>query len=155
MDQENPFDLTDQQLLEYRESFGLFNRAGDGRISGQELAHVMRALGENPTPAEVTEIIAEMNTDGSGSIGFTEFVKMMEHNVKGSNHEQELLEAFGMFDKNSDGFISAGELQHIMNTLGEKISEKDLSDMIREADSTGNGQINYSDFSKAMLEARK
>ena len=117
----------------------------------------MRVLGEDPTPAEVTEIIAEMDTDGSGSIGFTEFVKMMELDEvhKGSHREQELLEAFGMFDQNSDGFISAGELQHIMNTLGEKISDEDLTDMIREADSTGNGQINFADFSKAMLEARK
>ena len=90
----------------------------------------------NTHPAEVAEIIAEMDTDGSGSINFTTFVNMMQ-NGRYVDREQELVDAFKIFDRNHDGHISATELQYIMSTLGEKLSDEDLVDMVREADTDG------------------
>ena len=48
-----------------------------------------------------------------------------------------------MFDKNNDGFISNNELRHVMTSLGERLSQEEVDDMIREADSDGDGQVNY------------
>lgn len=48
-----------------------------------------------------------------------------------------------MFDKDGDGFISAHELRVVMMNLGEKLSEKEVDDMLKEADINGDGKIDY------------
>lgn len=57
--------------------------------------------------------------------------------------EEEIIQAFQMFDKDNNGYISAAELRHVMSTLGEKITESDVEEMIREADIDGDGKVNY------------
>lgn len=48
-----------------------------------------------------------------------------------------------VFDKNNDGLISSNELRHVMTSLGERLSEEEVNDMIKEADLDGDGQVNY------------
>ena len=50
---------------------------------------------------------------------------------------------FRIFDKDDDGFISVEELRHIMQSLGEKLTDNELDEMIAEADSDKDGLINY------------
>ena len=55
-----------------------------------------------------------------------------------------------VFDKDGNGFISAAELRHVMTNLGEKLTDEEVDEMIREADIDGDGQINYEEFVKMM-----
>jgi hypothetical protein len=48
-----------------------------------------------------------------------------------------------VFDKDGSGFISAAELRHVMTNLGEKLTDAEVDEMIREADIDGDGQICY------------
>lgn len=48
-----------------------------------------------------------------------------------------------MFDKDKDGLISSSELRHVMTNLGERLSEEEVDDMIKEADLDGDGMVNY------------
>lgn len=48
-----------------------------------------------------------------------------------------------VFDKNNDGLISSTELRHVMTSLGERLSDAEVDDMIKEADSDGDGMVNY------------
>ena len=48
-----------------------------------------------------------------------------------------------VFDKNGDGFISASELRHVMTTLGEKLTDEEVDEMISEADIDGDGKVNF------------
>lgn len=58
---------------------------------------------------------------------------------KDADHEEELREAFKVFDKDGNGFVSAAELKHVMTNLGEKLSDEEVDEMIREADVDGDG----------------
>ena len=57
--------------------------------------------------------------------------------------EQELKEAFQVFDKDGNGYISKEELRHVMINLGEKLTDDEVDEMMREADTDGDGQVNY------------
>ena len=48
-----------------------------------------------------------------------------------------------VFDKNGDGYISAIELRHVMTTLGERLTDEEVDEMIREADIDGDQKVNY------------
>ena len=57
--------------------------------------------------------------------------------------EQEIRQAFRVFDKDGNGFISAAELRHVMTNLGEKLTDEEVDEMMKQADIDGDGQVNY------------
>ena len=111
---------------------------------------MMRSLGQNPTEAELQDMINEVDADGNGTIYFLEFLNLMARKMKDTDSE-ELREAFRVFDKDQNGFISAAELRHVMTNLGEKLTDEEVDEMIREVDADGDGQINYEEFVKVMM----
>ena len=56
---------------------------------------------------------------------------------------EEIQEAFRVFDRDGDGFISAAELKHVMNNLGEKLTDEEVDQMIIDADRDGDGKIDF------------
>ena len=68
-----------------------------------------------------------------------------------NDSEEELVEAFRVFDRDGNGFISAAELRSVKNGLGENLTDEDVDEMIRDADIDGDGQINYEEFVKMMV----
>ncbi|KAK2168373.1 hypothetical protein LSH36_17g04049 [Paralvinella palmiformis] len=123
--------LTEEQIAEFKEAFSLFDKDGDGTITTKELGTVMRSL-------------------GNGTIDFPEFLTMMARKMKDTDSEEEIREAFRVFDKDGNGFISAAELRHVMTNLGEKLTDEEVDEMIREADIDGDGQVNYEEFVTMM-----
>lgn len=63
---------------------------------------------------------------------------------------EEIREAFGVFDKDGSGCISATELKHVLMTMGERLTQEEVEIMIREADIDGEGQIHYDQFVQSM-----
>ena len=116
---------------------GRFDKDGDGTITTKELGTVMRSLGQNPTEAELQDMINEVDADGNGTIDFPEFLNLMARKMQDTDSEEELKEAFKVFDKDGNGFISAAELRHVMTNLGEKLTDEEVDEMIREADVDG------------------
>ena len=105
----------------------------------------------SPIPSQCVRLFLQIDADGSGTIDFPEFLTMMARKMKDTDSEEEILEAFKVFDKDGNGFISAAELRHIMTNLGEKLTDEEVDEMIREADIDGDGQINYEEFVKIMM----
>ncbi|XP_045498108.1 calmodulin-A-like isoform X2 [Colias croceus] len=140
------YGLTEEQVAEFKEAFMLFDKDEDGTITIAELGVVMRSLGQRPTETELRDMVKEVDQDGNGTIEFNEFLQMMSKKMRGADGEDELREAFRVFDKNNDGLISSVELRHVMTNLGERLSEEEVDDMIREADLDGDGMVNYDEF---------
>ena len=95
-------------------------------------------------------------------IEFPEFLEMMAKKMTPSDSEEELKEAFRVFDQDGNGFISAAELKNVMRQLGEKLTNEEIGnsvlcrgnnksdEMMREADIDGDGQINFQEFRLLM-----
>ena len=142
--------MTEEQIAEYKEAFSVFDKNGDGAITRDELGTVMRSLGQNPTETDLQDIINEVDADRDGAINFQEFLTMMGLKMEEVNREAELREAFSLFDKDSNGLISAEELRLVMKNLGENLTDGEIGEMMREADTDGDGHINYDEFVKMM-----
>ena len=68
---------------------------------------------------------------------------MTARKMKDYDGEMEIKEIFRVFDKDGNGFISTSELRLVMSNLGEKLTDEEVDEMIREADIDGDGQVNY------------
>jgi len=142
--------LTSEELATFKEAFTVYDKNHDGTITTKELSTVMRSLGQNPTDAEVQDMINEVDVDGSGDMEFPEFCVMMVKKMQESDTESEVQEAYRVFDNDRDGYISASELRMIFAALPERLSAEEIDEMLEAADEDGSGRFEYSEF-KQML----
>ncbi|XP_055956993.1 calmodulin [Patella vulgata] len=80
------------------------------------------------------------------SLEFKQVESIVEKHTFPSETSESLKDAFRIFDKDGNGFINAAELRHVLCNLGEKLTDEEVDEMIREADLTGDGQVNYDEI---------
>ncbi len=144
-------EINSARLKEYRDAFDMFDRDRDGVVTSRELASVIKSVIRDIGDVEIKQMIQEVDIDGNGVIDFEEFVVMMNRRNKETDAEDDVINAFRVFDSDADGIISSTELRHIMTTLGDKLNDAEVDEMIREADVDNNGLIYYEEFVRMMM----
>ena len=82
----------------------------------------MRKLGLNPTKAELSDLINEIDCDYKGKIDQVAFFDLMNKSMKQSAIEEELAEAFALFDRSDKGYITGWDIKRQLGILGEEMS---------------------------------
>ncbi|XP_010021851.1 PREDICTED: calmodulin, striated muscle-like, partial [Nestor notabilis] len=95
----------------FKEAFSLFDRDGDGCITTKELGTVMRSLGQNPTEAELQDMVGEVDADGNGTIDFPEFLSLMARKMRDTDRVDEMIKEA---DCNNDGQVNYEEFVRMM-----------------------------------------
>ncbi|KAK8887576.1 hypothetical protein M9Y10_038626 [Tritrichomonas musculus] len=143
--------LTAEQIQEFRQAFDIMDRDHNGAITVDDLSAVMRAIGQSPTLNELQDMIREVDADGNETIDFTEFLALMSRQMRQSDIEAELREAFRVFDRDNDGFITPQELRTLLISLGLDSSAEVIRRMINEADHNRDGKIDFNEFRALAL----
>eukprot|EP00666_Eupelagonemidae_sp_cell4sb_P010274 gene10274-16726_t len=113
-----PDQLTEEQIAEFREAFQLFDH-GAGTIAVQDIGKAMRCMGLSPTDAELRDMISAAGPGGTGDADFPSFLSPMAGALACPDGEQDVSEAFRIFDCDGSGFISFAEVRHVMQNLGD------------------------------------
>ncbi|PKA53045.1 putative calcium-binding protein CML17 [Apostasia shenzhenica] len=148
--------LDDDQLAELREIFRSFDRNNDGSLTQLELGSLLRALGLTPSVDQLEALIQKTDTNSNGLVEFSEFVALVAPDLvqaRSPYSEEQLRQLFQIFDRDGNGFITAAELAHSMAKLGHALTAKELTGMIKEADTDGDGRINFHEFAQAISSA--
>lgn len=143
--------LSDNKVIECREIFDYFDHDKDGQITIKELGDLLKALGENPTQDELQKMILEIDEDRSGKIDFKEFLELYSRRVEDPDTEEDLIEAFKLFDSDGSGKISPKELRYLLLKLLPHMSEEEAEEVVREADTNADGDIDFKEFVKIII----
>ena len=96
-------------------------------------------------------MLEELGVENKQSINFQDFLQIMNRIAKDADIELELIEAFKIFDKENKGVISASEFKHLLLTVGDRLGDDKIEEMLMEGDKNGNGTIKYAEFAKNIL----
>ncbi|XP_037645943.1 myosin light chain 1, skeletal muscle isoform [Sebastes umbrosus] len=147
-------DFSPDQIDDYREAFGLFDRVGDNKVAYNQIADIMRALGQNPTNKEVAKLLGMPSAEDMAGkrVEFEGFLPMIQTIVNSPNKAQfeDYVEGLRVFDKEGNGTVMGAELRIVLSTLGEKMTETEI-DALMTGQEDENGCVNYEAFVKHIM----
>jgi|ERR1719177_107341 len=135
--------------------FGMFDVKKQDFLSADDLDDILRAMGFRPSKEELKEILEEIDEDGSGEIEFGEFcqlcAKFLIEEPDEETMKAELKEAFRVYDKEANGFITTDQLREIIAELDTRLTSEDLDGIIEEIDEDGSGTMDFDEFCQMMM----
>lgn len=144
-------ELSQELIAEFSQGFKYFDRDEDGRVSTNQLGTLMRSLGQNPTEAELQEMVNGFDLEGKGTMDLEEFLALMVKQRARMATERQLIEMFEVFDPEKTRKISLAHWRHAMTHMGEKLSEDEVDEMILDAEVDDNGKIDYEAYVLKMM----
>lgn len=141
--------MNEKDIEDLRATFKMLDKNGDGTLTFRELEDVMKEH-KVKLPEDLVQNLAKLDTDGSGSIDYTEFIAATMTNRQYMKKEV-VWAAFRTFDKDGDGQITKAELRDMLKDSGNSSTlENMVNEMIKEADLDGDGCISFDEFNKMM-----
>ncbi|MEN2496167.1 MAG: hypothetical protein MHMPM18_000722 [Marteilia pararefringens] len=178
-------EFDNEKMTELREAFCLFDKEGDGKIKVDEMGTVLRACGFCPSESLVNSFIksnvgGESKTEqsettesdsnalfvdksGSGKhtklnhqqLDFEEFLNVCKRMPKPVDEEEELINAFRVFDKRGTGKLFIEDFRQIMTTMGERLSDQEFEELMKLIKVDKNGEFEYNELINALVEGIK
>ena len=137
---------------ELKRVFQMFDKNGDGRITKKELTDSLENLGIFIPDKELIQMIEKIDVNGDGCVDIEEFGELYQSIMDERDEEEDMREAFNVFDQNGDGFITVEELRVVLSSLGLKQGRtvEECKKMIMKVDVDGDGMVNYKEFKQMM-----
>eukprot|EP00094_Tigriopus_californicus_P008716 TCALIF_08401-PA protein Name:"Similar to Troponin C, isoform 1 (Balanus nubilus)" AED:0.23 eAED:0.23 QI:74/0/0.5/1/0/0/2/0/210 len=135
--------------------FNMFDVKNVAFLSSNDLDDILRGMGFRPSKEELKDILEEIDEDGSGEIEFVEFcqlcAKFLVEEPDEDTMKAELKEAFRIYDKNANGYITTDQLREIISELDQRLTTEDLDGIIEEIDEDGSGTMDFDEFCGMMM----
>lgn len=146
-----------------RRIFDLFDKNGDGILSLAEFGRALSTLGLDADASDLESVFSSHIGSGQEGLLFDDFVALHkwldeaiadkdDDDVSVGDDENDLSEAFKVFDEDGDGYISAMELQLVLEKLGlvEGKEMRRVEEMIGSVDQNHDGRVDFFEFKDMM-----
>jgi len=124
----------------------MFDRDNNGYITTKELNTIMKTLGFNPTEEDLQQMIFTVDYDGDGKLNLEEYVQLMELQKTPEDTEDDIVQAFRVFDSDNKGYIESAELRELLENMDWKVSADELKDLITSANLHQDRRIGMEEF---------
>jgi centrin-1 len=146
--------LTEEEVLEIKEAFDLFDNDKSGEIDTDELKQALKNLGIDAKNQTLQNMMTDLDKDNSGKIDFNEFIDMMTAKMSDRDTEEDLKKVFRLFlgDDESSEAIQFKHLKKIAKELNEQMTDEELNEMISRADLDRDGGVDFKEFYSIMTK---
>jgi centrin-1 len=146
--------LTEDEVMEIKEAFDLFDSDKSGEIDTEELKSALKNLGIDAKNQTLTNMMADLDKDNSGQIDFEEFIDMMTAKMSDRDTREDLQKVFQLFlgDDDKADKILLKHLKRVARELNENMSEEELQEMIARADLNKDQGVDFEEFYQIMTK---
>merc|ERR1711973_696422 len=147
--------LAMDEIKSLKVCFDLFDTKKQDYLSADDLDEIMRAMGFRPSEEELVDLVEEIDEDGSGQIEFPEFCQLcatfLVEDPDIETMKKELKDAFRIYDKEGQGFITTETLRGLIGELLAPLTDEELEGIIDELDEDGSGSMDFDEFCEMMM----
>ena len=158
-----------EQIDSLKKGFEGFDKEGGGTISQTSMQMILKSMGVKMEKDDMDSYSAEVDEKASGKFSFGMFCSIAARFMIEDDEEQmkeELKEAFRIYDKENQGFITNEILkvsiisllsklknknQEILREIDSTLTEEDLEGIIEEVDEDGSGTMDFDEFQEMMM----
>merc|ERR1712066_477800 len=150
--------LANDEIKCLKVCFDLFDTKKQEFLSADDLGEILRAMGFRPSEEELLAILLEIDEDGSGEIEFGEFCQLcatfIVEDPDLETMKRELKDAFRIYDKEGQGFITSDTLRGLITELLAPLTEEEVEGIIEELDEDGSGSMDFDEFCEMMMTSK-
>ena len=135
---------------EIKDCFQAFDVDGDGAISKADLAMGIRALGKNPTEAELKEALAGVDDNVDFGIFKSFYGKKFQ---SPQQQDKPARKAFQLLDAENNGTIPESDLRQMLATVGDAMSHQEIDILMQDVEVDDLGRVHYNGLVDMMVTA--
>jgi len=152
--------LTDDKIEKMKKEFLLLDVDGDGTITINELARVLRSMKTRlaVTEADIQRTLKDIDRDGDGTIDIEEYVKSRKNKTnrdvlhRALSARARIRRQFNRYDKDKSGYVTKDELIEVIKaTSGVTLTSEQTEKIIQNNDQDSDGKIDYEEFVLLMI----
>lgn len=136
----------EQKMAVMRKAFQMFDTTKSGFIDTLKISTILNTMGQLFDDSELNALIQENDPDGTGKVNFDVFCRIAGRFLEEEDAEamqEELKEAFRLYDREGNGYITTATLKEILAALDDKLTSADLDGIIAEIDTDGSGTVDF------------
>jgi len=153
------------QIEEWKDYWELFDMEGQGKIYWNQIGECIRSFGWAPTNNQWMKVIHAKNGGdpeseiptreelNSKQLTFEEFLPVLAEvsALPSTGTKEDFTEGMKVFDKESNGYVLAVEIQHVLGSLGENLNQEEVAKIFKDVEVNSNGMMKYEDFVKHIM----
>ena len=138
-----------EDLENFKNAFDAFDENRDDLVETSELGKLLRAVGFNPMPEEVEDMVEDID---SPTFDFNSFIYIVYRHARECDPEQELVDAFRVFDKDGSGKLKTDTIRQILRNLKQPFTEDQINELLSQANVDKQDCVKYEEFVKVTLD---
>merc|ERR1712168_1409693 len=142
--------LDEDQVDSLKKGFEGFDKEAAGSISQTTMQMILKSMGVECKKDDMDSYAAEVDEEETGKFSFMQFCQVAAKFMI-LDDEEELKEAFRIYDKEGQGFITNEILKDILREIDSTLTEDDLDHIIEEVDEDGSGTMDFEEFQEMMM----
>merc|ERR1711994_1148508 len=140
--------LDPDQVDSLKKGFDGFDKEG-GTINQTTMMMILKSMGVDVNKTDMDNYAADVDEEAAGKFNFTMFCQVAAKFMIEDDEEQ--MEAFRIYDKEGQGFITNDVLKEILREIDSSLTEEDLDGIIEEVDEDGSGTMDFDEFQEMMM----